>query len=82
MLLGVVQGSRAKSRTDDALSIVTLTVYSLPVFWLGMMFVLVFGNLARQAWGTVGNNMHYVLYYCLLIAAIRYNCLALDTRKT
>ncbi len=47
-----------------------------------MMFVLVFGNLARQAWGTVGNNMHYVLYYCLLIAAIRYNCLALDTRKT
>jgi len=46
-----------------------------------MMFVLVFGNLMRQAWGTVGNNMHYVLYYCLMIAAIRYNCLALDTRR-
>jgi thiosulfate dehydrogenase [quinone] large subunit len=46
-----------------------------------MMFVLVFGNLARQAWETVGNNMHYVLYFCLLLAAIRYNCLALDTRK-
>jgi len=46
-----------------------------------LMFVLVFGNLARQAWATVGNNMHYVLYFCLLLAAIRYNALALDTRK-
>ena len=47
-----------------------------------MMFALVFGNLARQAWNTVGNNMHYVLYYCLMIAAIRYNRLALDTRRS
>ena len=46
-----------------------------------MIFVLVFGNLTRQAWATVGNNMHYVLYYCILIAGLRYNCLALDTRK-
>ena len=46
-----------------------------------MMFVLVIGNLARQAWGTVGNNMVYVLYYCLMIAAFRYNAFALDTRK-
>jgi len=46
-----------------------------------MMFVLIFGNLARQSWATVGNNMHYVLYYCLLIASLRYNCVALDTRK-
>lgn len=46
-----------------------------------MMFVLVFGNLTRQDWGTVGNNMHYVLYYALMIAAFRYNCWALDTRK-
>jgi thiosulfate dehydrogenase [quinone] large subunit len=45
-----------------------------------MMFVLVFGNLMRQDWGTVGNNMHYVLYYALMIAAYRYNCFALDTR--
>jgi thiosulfate dehydrogenase [quinone] large subunit len=47
-----------------------------------MMFVLVFGNLTRQAWATVGNNMVYVLYYCLMIAALRFNCVALDTRKT
>ena len=47
-----------------------------------MMFVLVFGNLTRQDWGTVGNNMHYVLYYALMIAAYRYNCWALDTRQS
>jgi thiosulfate dehydrogenase [quinone] large subunit len=47
-----------------------------------MMFVLVFGNLTRMAWETVGNNMHYVLYYCLMIAAIRFNCVALDTRRS
>jgi thiosulfate dehydrogenase [quinone] large subunit len=47
-----------------------------------MMFVLVFGNLVRQDWGTVGNNMHYVLYYALMIAALRYNWFALDTRRS
>jgi len=47
-----------------------------------MMFILVFGNLMRQDWGTVGNNMHYVLYYALMIAALRYNWFALDTRRS
>lgn len=47
-----------------------------------MIFVLVFGNLTRQEWGTVGNNMHYILYYALLIAFYRYNCFALDTRSS
>ena len=45
-----------------------------------MIFWLVFGNLTRQDWGTVGNNMHYVLYYSLMIAGLRFNCFALDTR--
>ncbi len=64
----------------------TLTALGLLTRWalLGgsvMMFVLVFGNLMRQSWATVGNNMHYVLYYCILIAALRYNWLALDNRS-
>jgi len=65
----------------------TLTAIGLYTRWalIGgsvMMFVLVFGNDSRQDWGTVGNNMHYVLYYALLIAALRYNAFALDTRKS
>ena len=46
-----------------------------------MMFVLIFGNCVRQDWGTVSSNMHYVLYYVLLIAALRYNDFALDARR-
>ncbi len=42
VLLGVFQGTRPKSTVDDALSIVTLTVYSVPVFFLGIVFVVVF----------------------------------------
>lgn len=64
----------------------TLTTLGLYTRWalLGgsvMMLILVFGNDVRQDWGTVGNNMHYVLYYALMIAALRYNCLALDVRQ-
>ena len=46
-----------------------------------MMFVLILGNLSRQAWATVGNNMVYVLYFCVMLAGSRFNCIALDTRK-
>jgi thiosulfate dehydrogenase [quinone] large subunit len=46
-----------------------------------MLLTLVFGNDVRQDWNTVGNNMHYVLYYAGLIAAYRYNAFALDNRR-
>jgi len=64
----------------------TLTTLGLFTRWalIGgsvMMLILVFGNDMRQDWGTVGNNMHYVLYYVLLIAALRYNSFALDNRN-
>jgi uncharacterized membrane protein YphA (DoxX/SURF4 family) len=64
-----------------------LTLLGLYTRWVllagaALIFVLVFGNLTRQDWGTVGNNMHYVLYYVLLIAAQKYNRFALDTRKS
>lgn len=47
-----------------------------------MILLLVFGNDVRQDWNTVGNNMHYVIYYAVLIAALKYNAFALDTRKS
>ncbi len=40
MLVGAVQGARVRSRTDDALTILSLTLYSVPVFWLGLMLML------------------------------------------
>jgi thiosulfate dehydrogenase (quinone) large subunit len=64
----------------------TLTLIGLYTRWalIGgsvMMLLLVFGNDMRQDWGTVGNNMHYVLYYALMIAGLKYNAFALDTRR-
>ncbi len=38
--IGVAQGSRPGSARDDAFSVVTLTLYSMPVFWLGVMLVI------------------------------------------
>ena len=46
-----------------------------------MMLVLLFGNTTRQAWATAGNNMHYTLYFCILVAANSYDWLALDNRR-
>jgi thiosulfate dehydrogenase [quinone] large subunit len=65
----------------------TLTLLGLYTRWALLagailMLVLVFGNLTRQDWGTVGNELHYILYYTLMIAAQKYNRLALDTRKS
>ena len=47
-----------------------------------MMFVLIFGNTTRQAWGTVGNNMHYTLYFCILVAAQSHDWLSIDSRRS
>lgn len=65
----------------------TLTFLGLYTRWAliagsVMMLTLVFGNDVRQDWNTVGNNMHYVLYYAGLIAAYRYNAFALDNRRS
>ncbi len=47
-----------------------------------MMLALLFGNTTRQDWGTAGNNMHYKLYFCILIAANAYDSFALDKRRS
>ena len=62
------------------------TILGLFTFWalIGgsvMMLILVFGNTQRQEWATVGNNMHYVVYYWLLIIRQCDNWLALDNRR-
>ena len=42
ILIGAFQGTRQRSRMDDGLSVVTLTLFSIPVFWFGVMLVLIF----------------------------------------
>lgn len=42
VLLGVIAGARPDSGIDRSIRIVTLGLYSVPVFWIGLMFILVF----------------------------------------
>lgn len=42
--IGVFQATRYRSGTDAALSVVTITLYSTPVFWLGLLLLVVFGQ--------------------------------------
>lgn len=46
-----------------------------------MMLALLYGNTARQDWGTAGNNMHYTLYFTGMLALHRFDWLALDNRR-
>ena len=46
-----------------------------------MMLLLVYGNTARQEWGTAGNNMVYALYFWIMLALQDYDWLALDNRR-
>ena len=58
--LGAIQGSRPGSRTDDVLSLLTLGLYSTPVFWLGLMLLLVFAQ--GLDWFPVGGTHDAVVY--------------------
>jgi peptide/nickel transport system permease protein len=40
--IGAFQGTKQLTRVDDALSLITLTLFSIPTFWFGVMLILVF----------------------------------------
>lgn len=42
--VGTLQGMRAGTKLDRILSTITLTLFSTPVFWLGLMLLLVFSQ--------------------------------------
>jgi peptide/nickel transport system permease protein len=60
VLVGALQAARAGSLLDDVLSVCTLALYSMPVFWLGIMLLLAFGVLLD--WLPVGGVMDEAVY--------------------
>lgn len=75
--IALMQAARAGSLTDHALGVASLTLYSTPVFWLGLMLLLLFGQwlgwfpiggvtdpiLApyRTSFGTVVDVLHHLV---------------------
>ena len=61
--IGVLQGARGRSRTDTMLSLVTVTLYSTPVFWLGLMLLVLFAQTLGwlPAGGTIDPIGHWSL---------------------
>lgn len=57
---GALQGARPRSRRDRTLTAVTITLYSIPVFWLGMVLLFLFGE--QLSWFPVAGVTDPVTY--------------------
>jgi len=64
---GVIQAVRPHSALDRAISIAALVLYSVPVFWLGLMLLLVFGQALQ--WLPVGGVVDPVVHSSLALPA-------------
>lgn len=58
--IGVLQAVRHRTWVDRLLSGVTVTLYSTPVFWLGLMFIWLFGEVL--GWFPLGGPRDLVTY--------------------
>ncbi len=81
LALGALQAARSGSRLDTLLSIVSVTLFGVPGYWLGLMLVLVFTYWARllPAFGIAGLDADYVPGVSRLVDSLRHLTLPLAT---
>ena len=81
LALGALQAARSGSRLDTLLSIVSVTLFGVPGYWLGLMLVLVFTYWARllPAFGIAGLDAEYVPGVSRLVDSLRHLTLPLAT---
>ena len=80
ILVGAIQASRGGA-TDTTLSIVTVTLFALPGYWLGLMLVMVFTYWARAlpAFGAAGFDADFLTGWARIADRLRHLTLPLTT---
>jgi peptide/nickel transport system permease protein len=78
--VGAVQATRG-GRLDTSLSVVTVTLFALPGYWLGLMLVMVFTYWARAlpAFGAAGFDADFLTGWDRLADRLRHLALPLTT---
>jgi peptide/nickel transport system permease protein len=81
LFVGAVQAARSRSRTDTVLSVVTVTLFALPGYWLALMLVLLFTYWAHllPAFGAAGLDADYLSAGARLADELRHLALPLTT---
>ncbi|HET8712258.1 MAG TPA: ABC transporter permease [Gemmatimonadales bacterium] len=81
IVLGAVQAARSGSRTDTVISVLSVTLFAMPGYWLGLMLVLVFTYWARwlPAFGAAGFDADYLSGRAWLVDRLRHLALPLAT---
>jgi peptide/nickel transport system permease protein len=80
IIVGVVQASRG-GRLDTTLSVVTVTLFAVPGYWLGLMLVMVFTYWARvlPSFGAAGLDADFLTGWDRLADRLRHLTLPLVT---
>jgi peptide/nickel transport system permease protein len=79
--IGVVQAARARTAVDTALSVVSVTIFALPGYWLGLMLVMLFTYWLRwlPAFGAAGMDADFLSGWPRLADQLRHLALPLAT---
>jgi peptide/nickel transport system permease protein len=80
IVVGAVQASRG-GRLDTTLSVVTVTLFAVPGYWLGLMLVMVFTYWARilPSFGAAGLDADFLTGWDRVVDRIRHLTLPLVT---
>jgi peptide/nickel transport system permease protein len=81
VVVGAIQAARSGSRTDTILSVLSVTLFAMPGYWLGLMLVLAFTYWAHwlPAFGAAGLDADYLSGGAWLADRLRHLALPLAT---